>query len=113
MMVFAKWLLMKMRKRLWVVERRMNRTREVGGCLFVVFRQRQADRDCPRQGILSPQSCEFTHVRDKGLRMGGSFSLVLKLKLPAAVQLGQRESTALPKVVISTKFHRCFGLGSW
>jgi hypothetical protein len=114
MMVFAKWLLMKMWKRLWVVvERRVNRTWEVGGCLFVVCRQRQTDRDNPLQGFLSPQSCEFTHVRDKGLGMGGSFSLVLNSSCPAAVQLGQRESTALVKVIISTKFHRCFRLGSW
>ena len=50
MMVFAKWLLMKMWKRLWVVvERRVNKTWEVGGCLFVVRRQRQTDQNSPRQ----------------------------------------------------------------
>jgi hypothetical protein len=88
MMVFAKWLLMKMWKRLWVVvERWANKTWKVGGCLFVVRRQRQTDRDSPRQGFLSPQSREFTLVRDKRLGMGGSFSLVLNSSCPAAVQL--------------------------
>jgi hypothetical protein len=51
-MAFGKCLLIKTWKRLCVVvvvERRVNRTWEVGGCLFVVRRQRQTDRNSPRQ----------------------------------------------------------------
>jgi hypothetical protein len=63
-----------------------------GGRLSICSPQAAANRPKqPTAEILSLQSCEFTLVRDIGLGMGGSFSLVLNSSLSAAVQLGQKE----------------------
>jgi hypothetical protein len=73
-MAFAKWLLMKMWERLWVVvERKVNETWEVGGYLFVVRRQRQTDRNSPRQKFPHHTAANsLPIVRDKGSGWAGA-----------------------------------------
>jgi hypothetical protein len=64
---FAKFLLMKMWKRLRVVvERKGNGTWEVGGCLFVVCRQRQTDRNSPRQELSHRKAANSLLCETKG-----------------------------------------------